>query len=149
MIISEIIGQCYRGWAIAINYCYGCLERLDEGQTVCPRCGHDNSLIMNEEGLLSEGTILNGKYLVGRVLGRGGFGITYLGVELTLKIKVAIKEYFPNGISSRQMNSAQVRVQNQAANSEGFEKGKEAFQQEAETLAMFNSPSIAHVREYF
>ncbi|MBR6089445.1 MAG: protein kinase, partial [Anaerolineaceae bacterium] len=125
------------------------MERLEEGQTICPHCGHDNERILNEEGLLPEGTILNGKYLVGRVLGRGGFGITYLGVELTLKVKVAIKEYFPNGISSRQLNSGQVKVQNQAVNSEGFEKGKEAFQQEAETLAIFNSPSIAHVREYF
>ncbi|MBR6088341.1 MAG: serine/threonine protein kinase, partial [Anaerolineaceae bacterium] len=132
-----------------INYCYGCMELMEAGQVVCPHCGLDNSKIQNDEGLLHTGTILNGKYLVGRILGRGGFGVTYLGIELILKIKVAIKEYFPNAISSRLFNSKLVNVQNKAVNSERFEKGKEAFQLEAETLAMFNTPGIAHVREYF
>ncbi|MBR6090153.1 MAG: protein kinase, partial [Anaerolineaceae bacterium] len=132
-----------------INYCFRCMEPMPEGEAVCPHCGHDNSLNHNDESLLHEGAILNGKYLVGHVLGRGGFGVTYLGIDLTLKVKVAIKEYFPNSITSRQLNSKLVKVQNQAVNSERFEKGREAFQREAETLAMFNSPSIAHVREYF
>ena len=125
------------------------MEKIAAGQNICPFCGHNNAEPINDETVLREGTILNGKYLVGRVLGRGGFGITYLGIDIDLEIKVAIKEYFPNGITTRQINSRQVKITNGSVNSEGFNKGKEAFQQEARTLAMFNSPNIAHVREYF
>ena len=134
---------------MGINYCYRCLEPMEDGRWICPHCGHDNRQRNNDEGLLPEGTILNGKYLVGRALGRGGFGVTYLGLELTLKIKVAVKEYFPAGICSRPTNTRTVKISNIPANSEGFERGKKAFQKEAETLAMFSSPSIAHVRDYF
>ena len=60
----------------------------------CPRCGFNEN---DEQPYLALplGTILNGRYLVGKVLGIGGFGITYLGYDLTLEIKVAIKEYMP------------------------------------------------------
>ena len=79
--------------------CYGSME-----ETVhypCPHCGYV------PEGkafdyALRPGSILNGKYLVGRVLGQGGFGITYIGWDLALERKVAIKEYFPSGQVVRQ-----------------------------------------------
>ena len=47
------------------------------------------------------GTIVNGRYMLEKVLGIGGFGITYLAYDLTLEIKVAIKEYMPSGIATR------------------------------------------------
>ncbi|MBR6090270.1 MAG: serine/threonine protein kinase, partial [Anaerolineaceae bacterium] len=132
------------------NYCYGCMEPLEDGQTNCSHCGYDNSFPHNDNTLLPEGSILSGKYIVGRVLGKGGFGVTYLGFELNLNVKVAVKEYFPSGFSSRSLNSKQVRVVTTNENDTlRFEKGREAFQQEAKTLAMFNSPGIAHVRDYF
>lgn len=132
-----------------MNYCYGCMEQMEPGQVVCPRCGYDNSYRHNEVGFLPEESILAGKYLVGRKLGKGGFGITYLGIDLSLNVKVAIKEYFPGNISTRSGNSKLVRVSSDQATTEGFLKGRDAFQKEAQTLALFNSPSIAHVREYF
>lgn len=132
------------------SYCYGCMEPLEEGQINCSHCGYDNSFPHNDNTLLPEGSVLNGKYIVGRVLGKGGFGVTYLGFELNLNVKVAIKEYFPSGYSSRSLNSKQVRVVTTNENDTfRFEKGREAFQKEAKTLAMFNSPGIAHVRDYF
>lgn len=133
----------------ALNYCYGCMEQLPPGKALCPHCGYDNAVRHNATNLLSEGTILNGKYLLGKVIGRGGFGVTYLGIELILHIKVAIKEYFPNGISSRDISTRQVLSTTQGTNTDTFQRGMEAFQREAETLAKFNSPSIVHVREFF
>ena len=125
------------------------MEPLQPGQVICPRCGYDNSYYHNGESFLREGMILNGKYMVGRFLGKGGFGITYLGVDLNLRIKVAIKEYFPGTICTRSDSLKPVQVFNDAVGNEGFQKGRRVFFQEAQTLAMFNSRSIAHIREFF
>ena len=134
-----------QGEVTELNYCYNCMRRLEEGQTVCPDCGDDNSHIQNPENALPEGTILSGKYLVGRKLGQGGFGITYLGFDLSLQVRVAIKEYFPTNVGMRVQNSFLVT----ASDPDGFRKGCDEFQAEAQTLARFNSPNIVHVRDYF
>ena len=73
------------------NRCFGCME-VTEGYP-CPRCGFDPRRVTGMEYALPLGTILMGKYLTGRVLGQGGFGITYIGFDLLLEQKVAIKEY--------------------------------------------------------
>ena len=132
-----------------MNYCYGCMEQINEGQTICPCCGWDNSKRKNDENLLREGTILNAKYLIGRKLGKGGFGVTYLGLDLQLNIKAAIKEYFPKDWCSRAAGSKLVEVLNDVENREKFLKGRNSFWNEAQTLAMFNSSSIAHVQNFF
>lgn len=76
------------------------MEALPTPASLCPHCGHDNRIRTNGMGALSE-TLLNGQYQVGRVLGRGGFGITYIGYDLNLRRKVAIKEYFPSHLAMR------------------------------------------------
>ncbi len=132
-----------------LNYCFNCMEPLAAGQKVCSVCGHDNSRKENQENLLPEGSILSGKYFIGKVLGQGGFGVTYLGIDLSLEIKVAVKEYFPAGLGVRDMSSHHVFPAVSGNNSNGFEKGCEEFQSEAKILARFNSPNIVHVRDYF
>lgn len=79
--------------------CYGCFAEKEPG-IPCPHCGFYEG---DEQPYLALplGTILNGRYLVGKVLGIGGFGITYLGYDLTLEIKVAIKEYMPSALATR------------------------------------------------
>ena len=66
----------------------------------CTECSYVQSYHPKEYHLCP-GSLLNRKYLVGRVLGEGGFGITYVGRDLMLDMKVAIKEYFPDSMVTR------------------------------------------------
>ena len=130
-----------------LNYCYNCMTRMASGQRICPVCGHDNSIRRNSDNALPEGKILCGKYLVGKTLGQGGFGITYLGYNLIFQMKVAIKEYFPTGLSYRNTNTG--RVNCSTTDSGSLEKGMVAFRQEAFTLHNINSPHVVRVLDYF
>ena len=86
-----------------LKRCYGCMRELSAPGIVCPNCGYDNTKDpgLQPSHVLPCGTILNGQYLVGRSLGQGGFGITYIGYDLNLDIPVCIKEYYPEGSVSR------------------------------------------------
>ena len=134
---------------IKLNICYGCMRKLEEGQKVCPFCGYDSNSPQNGEDMLPEGTVLFRKYLVGKVLGRGGFGVTYLGYDLDLQLKVAIKEYFPVGICLRSSQSYNVVRASIGEDNAAFSKGCEVFLDEARTLAKISSPNIVHVRDFF
>ena len=68
--------------------CMGCMNPVREEQ-ICPLCGWDRATSQNLPQHLPAGTILAEKYLVGRVLGQGGFGITYLALDINLGIKMA------------------------------------------------------------
>jgi len=129
------------------NLCPGCFDD-STGQNPCPYCGYETETA--EASLyLVPGTILSDKYLVGRVLGQGGFGITYLGWDLNLDMKLAIKEFFPQGLVSRLPGQSKVisytgEIKNQ------FDFGLERFLREAKTLARFEDhPNIVTVRDFF
>ena len=83
--------------------CFGCMKENENPGQRCSHCGFDLNEYMKDcsARVLRPGTILNGQYLVGRVLGEGGFGITYLAMDLNLEMQVAIKEYFPAGLAVR------------------------------------------------
>ncbi|MBS6954612.1 MAG: hypothetical protein KH230_15435, partial [Enterocloster asparagiformis] len=84
-----------------ITRCTKCMGELKDGVRVCPRCGFEQDSIAQPGIALKRNTILHGRYLIGNVIGQGGFGITYVGWDLTLEMKVAVKEYFPSGAASR------------------------------------------------
>ncbi len=86
------------------------MHDLSGGIAYCPECGRAYGSVHAEPFALKPGTILNGKYLMGEMLGQGGFGITYIGLDLLLQQKVAIKEYFPTctGMVSRENRSTVV-----------------------------------------
>jgi serine/threonine protein kinase len=96
---------------------------------------------------LPKDTILAGQYVIERVLGQGGFGITYEATDHKTGQKVAVKEFFPDTMATR----TQATVTAFAGDSEeGFSYGKECFLQEAETLAEFiGNPNIVRVHTYF
>lgn len=130
-----------------MNYCSGCMKPLQPGQAICPACGYDNSVRQNNEDLLPEGTLLCGKYLVGRMIGRGGFGVTYLGLDINENARLAIKEYFPAEVGIR--DYATYDVISKSGDPADFDYGKKSFYNEAVSLSHFNSPNIVRVRDFF
>ena len=131
------------------SLCYNCFKEIPEQEEACPWCGFD--LKENEKmypGALRAGMVLKGRYLLGRVLGQGGFGITYLAWDESLKARVAVKEYMPGELATR-LEHRQVVVRT-AARQEEFAYGQERFKEEARILAKFmGQPNIAGVTDYF
>lgn len=95
-------------------------------------------------------TLLGGKYRIERVLGQGGFGITYLAVQTSLNRYVAIKELFIGGsgqaINDRRGNLV---VVTNSANQQSFNQQREKFKKEASRLANLKHPNLVKVHELF
>lgn len=128
-------------------FCYNCMGQVQYLNGRCPECGCDHP-VFNKPHQLPVETILNARYLVGRVLGEGGFGITYLGYDLKLNTKVAIKEYFLSGGVSR--TKAETVTPVSAHTASYFNAGREKFLSEAKMLARFmHEANIVSVRDYF
>lgn len=130
----------------AERICYGCFQEKEPG-SICPHCGFDEK---DEQPYLALplGTIVNGRYLIGKVLGIGGFGITYLGYDLTLEIKVAIKEYMPSSLATRHADHYSVALTGRVE--QDFRNGMEKFLDEAKILAKLqNTPHVVSVQNYF
>ncbi|MBQ4628934.1 MAG: leucine-rich repeat protein [Clostridia bacterium] len=90
-----------------------------------------------------------GRYAVGRVLGKGGFGITYLCFDLKEKRKVAIKEYFPDLMVHRDSGKTSITVFD-GSMGENFKRDVVKFFNEAKTVSQFNgTTNIISVCEFF
>lgn len=96
---------------------------------------------------LPSGTVLVGDYRIERVLGAGGFGITYLATEIALARLVTIKEYFPSDIAARDGNIEAVPRSRDCASD--YKWGLDRFIEEAQTLAKFDHTNIVRVYRYF
>ncbi len=96
---------------------------------------------------LPEKSVLAGQYIIDRVLGEGGFGITYCAKDHKTGLNVAIKEFFPDSMATRK-NASVIPFTGDAK--DNFEYGKECFLQEAQTLSQFiGNNNIVQVHSYF
>lgn len=128
------------------------MSAMPEDSEICPFCGHKSGEYSMNQRALKPYTVLNGKYLVGRVLGEGGFGITYLGIDITLNLRVAIKEFFPTQFASRNVYESEsndvVVISGKSAIS--FQKKLGRYEAEARRLVRLESlPGIVRVLNFF
>lgn len=128
--------------------CFSCMKMKETGG-ICPYCGAENS-VRNEDHQLPAGTILKEQYLIGKVLGQGGFGITYIGWDRYLEIPVAIKEYFPSGAVSRNCKTSTEVVSGSGEVGARFRNSRERFLREVKMLARLSDiPEIVQVKTFF
>jgi len=123
-------------------FCRACGARNPVGSRLCQTCG--SSLLLEEWQYLSVlpvGTILGGRgiYTVGKVLGQGSFGITYMGTDI-LSRPIVIKELFPEGC---------IRDGKTVQFISGFYFMKQQFLEEARLLASLNHPGIVRIYDFF
>jgi len=128
--------------------CFGCMEIKTESP-VCEHCGFDERQ-ENASHQLPVGTVLHGQYMVGKVLGQGGFGITYLGWDQNLETTIAIKEYFPRGHVNRESAYSIMVSSFDREKDPQFQSNKRRFIQEARVLAKLEDiPQVVRVKNFF
>lgn len=133
------------------NLCIGCMRPLDSG-IVCPHCGMKQDEYAPIPRCLTPGTVLAGRYITGRVLGEGSFGITYIGWDISMDIPVAVKEYFPSNMVSRDVicgsGNEVYLYENEKKND--YDSYLKKFFNEAKCLSRFNQvEGIVSVRDFF
>lgn len=115
----------------------------------CKKCGFCSESYIPEKMVLPIGSILMGNFLIGRVLGKGGFGITYLAYDVKYDHIIAIKEYFPIELALRGAGETALMVRDRKSG-ELFKKGVDKFYNEAGFVAEFSeNPNVVSVYQLF
>jgi serine/threonine protein kinase len=126
--------------------CIHCLCHKGKA-SLCPQCGYDERQYQEHPLYLKPRTVLKNQYVLGIPLGQGGFGITYLGLDKWLQKKVAIKEYLPAALVTRDVRTAMaIPLKNQQ---DTFNQGLQLFITEARNLAKFDHSNIVRVLNFF
>ena len=141
-----------------MKFCYNCFQELSDTDRVCPRCGFsaDFSNAARHPYALPCGSILAGKYLVGRVIDEDGFSFRYSTLDYFTGKLLDIRECFMQGLTKRHFvtdenrsNAPEVLL----ARTEAFEifsDVKEQFLSEAKILAELpRDPHIPHILSCF
>ncbi|MCD8083701.1 MAG: PASTA domain-containing protein [Clostridiales bacterium] len=129
--------------------CMGCMKEYDDRFEVCPYCGYAFDTPAEQSYHIPPGTVLENKYIVGKVLGFGGFGITYVGWDYLMQRKVAIKEYLPGEFATRMPTQIPVTIYS-GEKEEQYKEGLAKTIEEARRLARFESvPGIVQIYDCF
>jgi len=130
-------------------HCMNCMCEYDDRYDICPACGYIRGTKAKEIYHLQPETILKGRYIVGVVVGAGGFGITYKAWDAQLEKTVAIKEFFPSSLVNRGKDGHQINLYSEK-NSQEYEKGLLRFMEEGKTAARYSThPNIVNVFDIF
>lgn len=129
--------------------CNNCFKEYDSELDMCPHCGYEEGDPASEPYFLYPGMVLHDRYIVGQVLGFGGFGITYKAWDKNLNTVVAIKEYYYTGVVTRQPGTQDVTIYAQNRRAE-FQHFLNRFLDEARYTAKFSKNSnIVNIFEFF
>ena len=129
--------------------CYGCMKEYGKEYDVCPYCGYIVGTKPESKSHLQFGTKLADRYTVGKALGWGGFGITYIAWDDKLQKAVAVKEYFPNAFSTRSEGDTQLSCLNADAE-RFFTAGVKKMLDEARRLSSFSkNENIVDIYNFF
>ena len=144
--------------------CMGCMAELKKPGLPCPKCGFDARRYQRPKNSLPLYEILNGKYLIGKAIGIGGFGITYIAWDFYQGKRVCVKEYFPRNLAVRDFHgstyseqisiSINYSIQSYSQEPEkaqsAYLKGLESYIREAENLSRYYlMPGIVSIRDFF
>ena len=130
----------------AAHLCPGCMGRWEDTKKPCPRCGFSWEKGTPEGRELPPFTILAGKYLLGTKIGAGGFGITYLAMDLEREKPVAVKEFFPVSLAEREGDLVEALP---GEDGRYFREALRSFRKEADLLSRFGEvEGIVHYRDY-
>lgn len=138
----------------AESICLLCMrEKAFPEQVPCPHCGGDDRTLTVQSPALPPRTVLDGRYVLGRTLGQGGFGITYQAYDLRMNNTVAVKEYFPSSIVGRDSTVTNLVTVNAVKGGRAqneYASGLRHFLNEAHRQAkMVSSPGVVSVTDFF
>lgn len=132
-----------------MDRCYSCFREFEEAYGVCPFCGEVYDKSPKEATHLFPGTILGGRYIIGKAVGVGGFGIVYKAWDTKLEIIIAVKEFFVSNIMTRAVGVKEPIVSKKKIDEFTYHKNR--FIEEARTMAKFgkhkNIPNVFEVFE--
>ena len=132
--------------------CYGCMAVIPKDTDICPHCGFRDESYQANPRCLMPGTPLHDRYIVGKVIGEGGFGITYIGWDTLKETPIAIKEYFPSNVASRDCShggSTFVYFFNEK-DEDIYKNGFDKYTHEAEILQQFDDlDGIVSIHDFF
>ena len=101
---------------------------------------------------LEKGMVLKNRYYIRKILGIGGFGITYLAEDRNLGQNIVIKEYYPREIAGRMMEEDGVMnvIPRERNDRRRFLKGKKDFLAEARRMSkLFDIPEVVKILDWF
>lgn len=125
--------------------CFGVKGQFE----VCPFCGYVEGTKPKQPHYLIPGTILAKHFIVGTVIGSGGFGITYRCYDTMLGVIVAVKEFYPTGLVNRSPGETRVGLLSEEKEKQYKEQIKR-FLAEAQSIAQFGkAKDIVNVYDYF
>ncbi|MGN0379537.1 MAG: InlB B-repeat-containing protein [Butyrivibrio sp.] len=129
--------------------CMACMNTYEDELEVCPHCGYAEGTMPEESIHMIPGTILHERYIIGKVAGYGGFGVTYIAWDSLLEHRVAVKEYLPSEFSTRMPGKGELTIFS-GNKAEQFSAGMSKFLEEARRLAKFdNEDGIVKIYDCF